>query len=124
MKTKQKIYIAGKIGDLPRKEVEKKFNDAKISLLQTGFQVVSPLENGLPRESAWEQHMRRDIALLCDCDAIFLLSDWIDSPGARFEVSLFISLGHTCLRHWKHGLAGLPGSPKAFDLVEVNAAAL
>lgn len=93
MKTKQKIYIAGKIGDLPINEVRNKFRKAHKSIEAAGFDAISPLENGLPFESEWGQHMRKDISMLCECEAIFLLNDWIDSPGARFEVEISLRLG-------------------------------
>ena len=34
---------------------------------------------------SWTWYMRKDIAGLMECDAIFLLKDWEESRGARLE---------------------------------------
>lgn len=68
-----KVYISGPITGLQYEEVEKAFNEAEIRLKEHGYEVVNPLNNGLPRESTWKEHMRADLKLLLDCDAIYLL---------------------------------------------------
>lgn len=85
---KMKVYISGPITGLPYKEVEKAFSKAEKRLKEEGYEVVSPLKNGLPRESTWNEHMRADIKLLLDCDAIYLLKGYQDSKGAMIEYDL------------------------------------
>ena len=77
-----KVYISGKItGDADYKQ---KFKTAQNILEAVGFEVFNPAEQedtGKP----WTWYMRKDIAGLMECDAIFLLKDWEESKGARLE---------------------------------------
>lgn len=84
----KKIYISGQITGLPYKAVEQRFDDAERRLQKYGYEVVNPLDNGLPRNSTWEQHMRADLKLLLDCDSIYLLKGFRDSKGAMIEYNL------------------------------------
>ena len=88
-----KVYISGPITGLPYEEVEKAFSKAEASLKEQGHEVVNPLNNGLPRESTWNEHMRADLKLLLDCDAIYMLNGWEYSKGASLEYDLAIDLG-------------------------------
>lgn len=83
-----KVYISGPITGLPYEEVEKAFNEAETRLQEQGYEVVNPLNNGLPRESTWNEHMRADLKLLLDCDAIYLLKGYQNSKGAMIEYDL------------------------------------
>ena len=87
-----KVYISGPISGLPYEEVEKAFNEAEIRLQEQGYEVVNPLNNGLPRESTWNDHMRADLKLLLDCDAIYMLDGWTNSKGAEIEFNLAFDL--------------------------------
>lgn len=80
-----KIYISGKISDLPTETCRNKFEQAEAQVRAFGHEPVSPLRNGLPENAPWEEHMARDIYMLLGCDGIYLLKDWNDSPGARIE---------------------------------------
>lgn len=80
-----KWYISGKITGLPQDQVVAKFAQAEQQVIAYGHQPVNPLNNGLPFDEHWNKHIVTDIALLVECDAIYLLSDWEDSPGARIE---------------------------------------
>lgn len=83
-----KVYISGPITGLPYEEVEKAFNEAETRLQEQGYEVVNQLNNGLPRESTWKEHMRADLKLLLDCDAIYLLKGYQNSKGAMIEYDL------------------------------------
>lgn len=87
-----KVYISGPISGLPYEEVEKAFSKAEIRLQEQGYEVVNPLNNGLPRESTWNEHMRADLKLLLDCDAIYMLDGWTNSKGAKIEFNLAFDL--------------------------------
>lgn len=87
-----KVYISGPISGLPYEEVEKAFNEAEVMLQEKGYEVLNPLNNGLPRESTWREHMRADLKLLLDCDAIYMLNGWEYSRGASLEYDLAIDL--------------------------------
>lgn len=88
-----KVYISGPISGLPFDEVEKAFSEAESKMLEEGFEVVNPLNNGLPRESTWNNHMKADIKLLMGCDTIYLLKGYEDSRGAMIEYDLARILG-------------------------------
>lgn len=89
-----KVYISGPITGLPYEEAEKAFNDAEIRLQEQGYEVVNPLNNGLPTSATWNEHMRADLKLLLDCDAIYLLKGYQNSKGAMIEYDLAIKLGY------------------------------
>lgn len=93
MNQNKKCYISGPIAGYRRDEVEGAFGAMAKNLRALGIEPVSPLQNGLPAESTWEEHMRADIKLLVDCDYIIMLDGWADSRGARIELNLARGLG-------------------------------
>lgn len=81
-----KVYICGKISGLPTEQVKAKFNMAEKQVEAFGHEPVNPLKNGLDDSFPWERHLVVDLeTLICECDGIYLLTDWEDSPGARIE---------------------------------------
>lgn len=94
-----KIYISGKIGDLDMGAVLAKFRSADEFLTKAGHMVFNPLElherEDAPIKSPtiWRQYMVNDIAFLFDCDAIYMLPCWQDSPGARVEHAICREMG-------------------------------
>lgn len=78
-----KIYISGKMSGLPALEVKTKFLLAKEHLVTAGWKVYSPLD--VAEGPTWEGNMIEDLKMLIKCNAIFMLSDWHDSPGATIE---------------------------------------
>lgn len=88
-----RIYISGKITGLPQDEARQKFADAQALLDEIGFEAVNPMEQGLPADATWEQHMVKDFELLLSCDAIYMMDNWIDSKGAQIEYDVANRLG-------------------------------
>lgn len=88
----KKIYISGPISGLPLETVYNNFTNAEVNLLEKGYKVVNPFNNGLPTTATWEEHMRADLKLLLDCDAIYMLEGWEKSRGARMEYALAVDL--------------------------------
>nr|DAL72517.1 MAG TPA: chromosomal replication initiator protein [Caudoviricetes sp.] len=88
----KKIYISGPISGLPLETVYNNFTNAEVQLLEQGYEVVNPFNNGLPPTATWEEHMRADLKLLLDCDAIYMLEGWEKSRGARIEYALAVDL--------------------------------
>lgn len=80
-----KIYISGQISDLPIEDVVARFSKAEEYLTEQGYEVVSPIHNGLPWDAPWELHIAMDIVLLTGCNAIYLLEGWDNSRGATLE---------------------------------------
>lgn len=91
-----KVYIAGKISDLPPHEVATKFNAAKAKLTAMGYTPVSPLENGCKSEH-WHEQMMACLPMLLECDGIYMLEDWTESNGARIEYTFATQAGKLVL---------------------------
>lgn len=117
-----RIYISGKITDLPLQEVKEKLQDAKEFLEVLGFDVVNPLSNGLNESHSWNEHMVKNIEILMKCDAIYMLDNWADSKEANIEYYIAKMLGkdiwyeskttniHTTITHIKtiiHEVTGI-----------------
>ena len=90
---KKKIYISGQISGLTRPEYVAYFLAAARLLNAQGYDVVNPLFNGVDATQPWQVHMKADIRLLIECDAIFMLSNWELSNGATLEREIAKGLG-------------------------------
>lgn len=76
-----KIYLSGKItGDANYRQ---KFGSMEKELLSYGYMVFNPAI--LPDGFEYEDYMDLDLLILSRCDAIFLMRDWKNSPGAKRE---------------------------------------
>lgn len=87
-----RIYIAGAITNLCPIETAKKFDSAEQFLRFLGYEPVNPMRLPHNHNRTWESYMRECIKALCDCDAIYILSDWEISAGATIERDLAIKL--------------------------------
>lgn len=100
LKLKKKlVYVAGPMTGYPEFNFPA-FNAAAHKLRSQGFEVINPAE--LDAEDlnsdgtaahAWEYYLRRDLRVLLDCDAIFLLPGWAASKGASLELHIAKHLG-------------------------------
>lgn len=80
-----KIYIAGKISGLNRSNVIQKFEAAQKSLSKKGHQVFIPCVLPAYEEVSHEDYLHICYAIIDVCDAVYMLSDWKQSEGARLE---------------------------------------
>lgn len=79
-----KVYIAGKVTGEKIGDVFVKFAAASYQFQRKGHEVVNPLR--ITSQSwSWEKCMKVCINALTGCDAIFMLKDWKESKGAKFE---------------------------------------
>lgn len=79
-----KVYISGKISNLPYQQAKEKFIKAEFILHRKGYKTINPvriIHPDTPRHVA----MKGCLLQLLDCDAIYMLSDWEQSPGAILE---------------------------------------
>ena len=90
------IYIAGKVSGLPEASVKFKFDKAKNYLEAEGYKVLSPIDY-ISHDTNWQTAMKMATTLLNMSDCIYLLSDWEDSPGARFEFEMAVRFGLDCI---------------------------
>ena len=88
-----KVYISGKITGLTFDAVKSKFTAATHELQALGHEAVNPLENGVTYHEPYEMHMKADIGMLLQCDAVYMLSDWEYSRGATLEKSIAEATG-------------------------------
>ena len=96
MENKQKIlraYLSGPISGYDMNERRKAFSEAEEFIREPGVEVVSPLNNGLPDDAEWSDHMLRDLEMLIDCDMMVLLPGWEHSRGCLTEVRFARKMG-------------------------------
>ena len=77
----QKIYIAGKITG--EENYRQKFKAAQDELEARGYRAMNPAI--LPPGFDYEDYMRICFAMIDVCDAVYMLDNWRDSPGAMRE---------------------------------------
>ncbi len=91
----KKIYISGKITGMVYEDAFNLFEDTENMLKKQGFDVVNPMKIVHDHDKSWHSYMKEDIKALCDCDEIYMLSNWIDSKGAIIEHRIALDLGIT-----------------------------
>lgn len=90
----KRTYIAGKITGLEPSDYLAKFHQAEKLLEKVGHLPVNPCRlpiEGLEYE--WEDYITLGVDRLLRCEAIYLLSDWKESRGARIEHAIAMELG-------------------------------
>ena len=80
-----KIYIAGKITGMERAETVAKFEKARAALAAQGHSVFVPTVLPECDDVPHEDYLHICFAMIDICDAIYMLSDWQQSIGARHE---------------------------------------
>ena len=91
-----KIFISG-----PMKGYEDfntpAFNAAEAELIANGWSVFNPA--WIKVDSTWDRNnlLPIDIAALAQCDAIYMLTGWEQSAGARAEYEFAVSCGKTVI---------------------------
>lgn len=90
---KKRVYISGKIGKLKESEYRPLFEDAESILISQGFDPVSPLKCNHNHDKTWAAYMIEDLIHLKTCDAIAMLHNYQDSPGAQIELAFARGMG-------------------------------
>lgn len=83
-----KIYISGKMRGLPEEESRELFKSAENYLIELGHDVINPWDSEDEKNEKcrdWDDYILYDLQILKTCDAIFMLSNWQDSDGAKCE---------------------------------------
>lgn len=86
------LYLSGPMTGLPDFNAPA-FNAAAQRLRHLGHTVFNPVENGVPPDAAWHDHMRADIAALTKCAALVALPGCENSRGAQLEIHIAKCLG-------------------------------
>lgn len=84
----RRIYISGPITGIDPEVCRNRFEAAEKRLIARGYTPVNPLKNGLPDDAPYDDHMRRDLEMLAECDAIYMLDGWEKSKGCRIEFNV------------------------------------
>lgn len=81
-----KIYIAGKVSGLDRQNVLQKFENASNELKKEGHHPFVPCVLPDYDDVPHQDYLHICYAMIDICDAIYMLSDWQQSKGARMEL--------------------------------------
>jgi Asp-tRNA(Asn)/Glu-tRNA(Gln) amidotransferase A subunit family amidase len=80
-----KVYISGMITSLREDQYRKAFKEAAKYLEEQGHEPVDPSILGKPEQRSWHYYMKKAIAQLVECDAIYMLRNYSGSRGALLE---------------------------------------
>lgn len=94
-----KIYLCGAISGLNPIQCRALFQIAQNKIATNWRVVLNPFDNGLEDEASWEDHMRADIKMLMECDAMYVVNDISSSKGAKIELNLARALGITVMSY-------------------------
>lgn len=92
LKPKKKAYVSGPMTGLTDHNFPA-FHEAAARLRGMGYEVVNPADKGIVEGWEWSDYLRHDIGELCECDAVYMLKDWIYSNGACLELTVARGLG-------------------------------
>ena len=87
----KKVYISGRISDLPREQYMTMFSIAEQMLRKKGYEPVNPTRFFICRYIwvyrllGYRLTLLYDLWLLMHCDLIYKLPGWRDSRGANIE---------------------------------------
>lgn len=100
---KEKVYISGKITGYDN--YMRKFELAESRLADMGYTVINParINRELPRNTYYDVFMKIALSLLFESDAIYMLDNWEDSPGANAEHALARALRLNIMYEGKGG---------------------
>lgn len=104
-KTKKKVvYLSAPISGYDINERYETFERVENELKKLGYKVLSPMKNGLSHDEPTSHHMKRDIIMLLQADAIFLMKNWNRSAGCLTKLHVATACG---LEVWFEGLSEL-----------------
>ena len=82
-----KIYIAGKVSGEEVHKVTMKFGKAQKELDKLGYEAVNPIEVVNDWHCSWDDAMKKCIAALQQCEAVYFLPCYKESKGAQIELN-------------------------------------
>lgn len=101
---KETVYISGPITGYDLSERKLAFLKVQHMLEALGYKAVNPLDNGIPDDAPYHVHMRADLQMLLDCDAIYMMPGWEQSTGAKLELNVATSCGTRLILEAQGGL--------------------
>lgn len=85
---KLKVYISLPIQGKDLEKQKKYAKDIAERIAICGCEPVNPFDNFLPDDAPRVAHMKADISMLLDCNAIMMCHGWENSDGCRLEKSV------------------------------------
>jgi hypothetical protein len=79
-----KVFISGKVSDLPYLVAYGNFANAERTLAAMGYEVVNPMKI-CKQNWSWVRCMAKCLWAIFFCKKVYQLPDWKDSKGARIE---------------------------------------
>ena len=90
---KERVYVSGPIAGYDLQERKMAFLKVQHMLESLGYEVSNPFDNGVPDDAHWREHMRADIAMLLQCQSIYMMPGWEFSKGCKLELDVATSCG-------------------------------
>ena len=89
---KKRIYLSLPISGY---DIAERKETARKKALELGkeWEVLNPMDNGLPDDASTNAHMKRDLEMLLGCDAIYLMSRFTHSAGCMTEFHVATAIG-------------------------------
>lgn len=81
------LYLSGPMSGIPGHNFPA-FDRAAQSLRDAGWRVVSPADFGAKPDKSWNDHLKRDLFILGECDVLVQLPGWENSRGASLEFTV------------------------------------
>lgn len=78
-----RVYISGRTSGNKYYKIE--FDAAEKKILNAGYKAENPVKLDLGEPATWYDYMKHNLKTLCDCDAIYMLSEWQRSKEATLE---------------------------------------
>ncbi len=88
---KNRVYILGYVPKEISKECENKFFAAKNTLTKFGYEAINPLDNLLDKSLSENAAKRKNLGLLAQCKAVYVLPCIIPEKG-NIELKVAIDL--------------------------------
>ena len=88
-----KVYISLPITGKDLQEQKSYAGNIAAILSEYGHTPVNPFDNGLADDASYEEHMKADLRLMLDCDAICLCKGYHYSKGCLFERDVAVKCG-------------------------------
>jgi nucleoside 2-deoxyribosyltransferase len=88
-----KIYLSGSMSSRYFDRNKANFERYKAILEEQRHEVIDPHDIG-GEGGSWHTAMRKDIAAMCECDAVAVIPDYADTDrGVIYEINMAIHLG-------------------------------
>lgn len=104
---KKRVYLSGPISGRDLSECIPVFRKKEQELIELGYRVFNPFDNGLDQNEPTHRHMRRDLNILTNeqdpFDYIYMQRRWLHSGGCKLEFDVATASGIPVMFEEKDG---------------------